>query len=108
MGLVSAAQGSQPAAIDTEHSLTQQTGIGIYVLVVDTSALQAGDIVEIRIKTKCVASGTVKVAYVNTFSDEQVDPHKYTVPVPVDSQIACTVKQTAGTGRTFPWNLLRA
>jgi hypothetical protein len=107
MGLVSSASGSQLSVINTEHSLSQKTGIGIYVLVVDTSAMEAGDTVEVRIKTKCISSGTVKIAYLDIYSDVQDEPHKYSVPVPVDLEIICTIKQTTGTGKTFPWNLLR-
>lgn len=108
MGLVSAANGSQAAAIGTEHSLTQQTGIGIYVLLVNTSAMQAGDTLVLKIKTKRSASDSSVTAYSYTFTDAQTEPHKYSVPVPVDTEIICTLQQTAGTGRAYPWKLLRA
>lgn len=108
MGIVSVASGLQPATLDTEHSLSQQTGVGIYVLVVDTAELAGGDTVEVRVKTRCVASGTVKTAYLDTYTDAQPEPHKYSVPVPIDHEIICTIKQTLGVARTFPWNLLRA
>lgn len=108
MGVQSAAFGSQLAVIGNEHSLTSKTGVGIYVLVVDLNAMEAGDSVEIRIKTKCISTGSVKNAYLDTFTDVQTEPHKYSVPVPIDQEIVCTLKQTAGTGRTYPWNLLRA
>lgn len=108
MGLVSAANGSQTATINTEHSLTQQTGIGIYVLLVNTSVMQAGDSLTLRIKTKRSVGDSSVTAYTYTFSDVQAEPHKYSVPVPVDTEIICTLQQTAGTGRVFPWKLLRA
>lgn len=108
MANVSAAKGSQTATINTEHSLTQQTGIGIYVLVVDTANMQSGDSLVVRIKTKYGAGGTSRVAYTLAHADTQAEPNKYSVPVPVDTEIICTLEQTAGTGRVFPWNLLRA
>lgn len=108
MGLVSAASGSQTATIGTEHSLTQQTGVGIYVLLVNTTAMIAGDTLILRIKTKRSFGDSSIIAYSYTFIDAQDEPHKYSVPVPVDTEIICTLQQTAGVGRAFPWKLLRA
>ncbi len=108
MGLQSTASGSQLAVIGSEHSLASKTGLGIYVLVVDLNAMAAGDTVEILIKTKCIATGTVKNAYRDSYTDIQAEPHKYSVPVPIDQEIVCTLRQTTGVARTFPWNLLRA
>ncbi|WP_310601434.1 hypothetical protein [Desulfobulbus sp.] len=109
MGLVAAANGTLAATVGTEHSLTQQTGIGVYVLMVDTSALAEGDTVEIRIKTRRASGETSRIAYKYTYSDAQAEPHKYSDAVPIDTEIICTITQTAGlVGRTFPWKLLRA
>jgi len=108
MAIVSIVRNTQVATISTEHSLTQQTGVGIYVLVVDTSAMLSGDALQLRIKTKYGTGGTSRVAYLMEYSDVQIDPNKYSVPVPIDTEIICTLTQTAGTGRSFPWNLLRA
>jgi hypothetical protein len=108
MGLVAAATGSQAAAIGTEHSLTQQTGIGIYVLMVDASAMLADDVTILRLKTKLNGAATSRVAYEYTLSGAQVAPNWYSVPVPVDTEIICTLQQTTGTARTYPWKLLRA
>jgi len=108
MALQSVAYGSQAATISTEHSLTQQTGIGIYVLLVDTSAMQSGDTVALKIKTKRHTGDSSVLAYTFTFTGVQTEPNKYSVPVPIDTEIICTLAQTAGTGRTFPWKLLRA
>jgi len=108
MGLQSTAFGSQLAVIGSEHALTSKTGLGIYVLAVDLNAMEAGDTVELRLKTKCIATGTVKVAYLDSYTDVQAAPHKYSVPVPIDHEIVCTLTQTTGVARTFPWNLLRA
>ena len=108
MGLQSTAFGSQLAVIGSEHALTSKTGLGIYVLAVDLNAMEAGDTVELRLKTKCIATGTVKNAYLDSYTDVQAEPHKYSVPVPIDQEIVCTLRQTTGVARTFPWNLLRA
>lgn len=108
MAIVEVASGSQTATINTEHSLTQKTGIGIYVLLVDTSAMESGDSLTLRIKTKRSSGDTSNTAYSYTFDNAQDAPNKYSVPVPVDIEIICTLEQTAGTGRVFPWKLLRA
>jgi hypothetical protein len=108
MGLLSIAHGDQTAVISTEHSLTQQTGIGIYVLLVDTTNMLVGDTMFLRIKTKRLSTGVSTTAYKTEIIGEQTEPHKYSIPVPVDIEIICTLIQTTGTGRVFPWKLLRA
>jgi len=108
MAIVAAASGTQDAVVNTEHSLTQQTGIGIYVLLVNTSELAAGDSVTLRIKTKRSSGDSIYTAYTYVFTDAQDEPNKYSVPVPVDVEIICTLEQTAGSARDFPWKLLRA
>jgi hypothetical protein len=106
MAVTSKASGSQTATISTEHTLTTQTDAGVYVLVVDCNAMANGDELELRIKTKDKAGGASRLAYIATYAHVQAEPHKYSVPVPIDTEIVCTLKQIAGTGRTFDWNLL--
>jgi hypothetical protein len=99
--------GSQTATIGTEHTLgTAATTPGTYVLVVDTNALADGDVLELRVKTKAKSGSTSRLAYFITYANLQGEPNKYTVPVPVDTEVVCTLKQTAGTGRSFDWNIL--
>jgi hypothetical protein len=111
MGLVAAASGTQIAQIGTEHQLSIQTGVGtvgIYVLVVDTNNMAAGDALTLRIKTKAIGGGTLRLAYTMTYADLQAEPNKYSVPVPSNNEIVASLEQTAGTARSFPWSLLRA
>jgi len=107
MGVQSVANGTQTAAVGSEHDLSTQTGVGVYVLVVDTTNMASGDTLELRVKTKNQAGEAAVESYVDSYSDAQTSPQKYTVPVPVDTEITVTLKQTAGTARDFPWNLLR-
>lgn len=108
MALVSAADGSQTAVVGTEHTLTTQTTAGVYVLEVDGSALVAGDLLELRLKTKTRAGGTSRQVYMATFMGGQIiDPNLVSLPVPTDVEIVATLKQVAGMGRAFPWNLRR-
>lgn len=108
MGLVAAASGTQTAQIGTEHQLSLQTGVGIYVLVVDTNNMAAGDSLTLKIKTKAIGGGNSRLAYAMTYADLQAEPNKYSVPVPINNEVVVTLTQTAGTARTFPWSLLRA
>ena len=107
MALTSVGSGTQTATIDTEHTLDTETGAGVYVLVVDMANLANGDIVILRLKTKAKSGGTSRLAYQATDANVQGEPNKYSIPVPVDTEIIATLEQTDGTGRDFPWNLLK-
>ena len=110
MGLVAAASGTQTAAVGTEHQLSTQTGAGIYVLVVDTNNMAAGDSITLKIKTRAIGGGELRVAEgtVKTFTGIQSEQNKYSIPVPSNNEIAVFLTQTAGTARAYPWSLLRA
>jgi hypothetical protein len=98
--------GSQTATITTEHTLATVTDPGTYVLGVDMGALAAGDIVELRIKTKMRSGGTSRLAYGPVkFEGVQTVPNKYSMPIPSDIEAVFTLKQTVGTGRAFPWSV---
>lgn len=100
------AEGDQTAVIGTEHTLVTDATNKIYVLVVDTGNMVNADILELRIKTKVRTGGVSRQAYSVSYAHVQGDPNKYSVPVPADVEIVATLKQTAGTGRVFPWKLL--
>ncbi len=106
MALTVVASGTQTATIGTEHTLNTDTTGKTYVLVVDTGAMVLKDILELRIKTKVLSGGTEREAYIAYYSHVQAKPQKYSVPVPANQSIKATLKQTAGTGRAFPWALL--
>jgi hypothetical protein len=98
--------GSQTATITTEHTLATVTDAGIYILMVDVNAMVGGatpDTLELRIYGKCRSSDTERLIDVHRLIGTQsaplfrcasiVSPHSYKV----------TLKQTAGTGRAYPW-----
>ncbi|MDZ5457002.1 hypothetical protein [Azohydromonas lata] len=104
----SAASGSQAATINTEHALGAEiTAPGTYVLVVNTRNLVAGDTLELRIKTRIKSGAALESAYTVSFSNVQAALNKYSVPVPSDTGLQCTLKQVAGTPRNFDWNILQ-
>lgn len=107
MTVASNQAGAQVAVIGTEHTLgVSITAAGVYVLAVDTNAMVNGDVLELRIKTKAKTGSTLRQAYSATYANVQSDANKFSVPVPVDTEITFTLKQTAGTGRGFDWNIL--
>lgn len=106
MAVTSVGSASQSATLDTEHTLDTETTAGVYVFVLDTNAMVAGDITIIRIKTKYASGGTSRLAYTATYANAQSEPIKYSIPIPVDTEIIVTLEQTDGTGRSYPWNLL--
>ena len=111
---VSQAHGSQTATIGTEHTLSGGTFStqGSYVLAVDMLNLVNGDVVELRVYTILDAAdnNVSQQAVLGSYSNVQADLNKYSIPIPVDgtvtTQIKFTLKQTAGTGRAFPFNIM--
>lgn len=107
MAVTSNQSGSQTATVTTEHSLGSAiTTPGVYVLVLDANAMTYGDAIELRAKTKAKSGSTQRLAYSATYAHLQGEPIKYSVPIPVDTELQFTLKQTAGTGRAFDWNIL--
>lgn len=93
--------------IGTETTLATDTNNGTFVLEVDTTNLANGDLLEIRIYTITLSGGTLTQAWKGTYQHAQINNHKISPPVASDQSIKCTLNQTAGTGRTFAWKMLR-
>jgi hypothetical protein len=106
MALAIVNSGTQSATLDTEHTLDNDTSGKTYVLVVDTGAMVDGDVTILRIKTKVLSGGTLRLAYSATYANAQTHPNVYSVPVPANVEIECSLEQTDGTGRSYPWALL--
>lgn len=106
MAVSSAANGTQAATISTEHTLSTQAVAGTYVLMVDTTNMVNGDVLELRVKAKTLTGGSALQVVMGTYSNVQADPVKVSIPVPSVYSLTATLKQTAGTGRNFDWNLL--
>jgi hypothetical protein len=65
-------------------------------------------VLELRIYTMTLGGGTLRVAWKATFGPT-VDFNANVASPPQPSDVSCraTLKQTVGTGRAFPWKLLR-
>jgi hypothetical protein len=107
MSLASVGSGTQTAVVTTEHTLDTETTAGVYILVADLSNLVAGDTVFLRLYTKDKSGGASRLAFEAVYSGVQNVPHVYSPPVPVDTEIICTLTQSEGTSRDFDWNLLK-
>ena len=110
MALVEAQSGSQTAIIGTEHTLgTEETTDAYYQLLVDVSAMVAGDVLELRAKVKVKTAGTARVVAMATLRDAQAEGASLSIPVPNIYGLTFTLTQVAaGTGRTYDWSILRA
>jgi hypothetical protein len=106
-------QGTQTATIGTEHTLLDVAVAGSFVFEVDTNALAAGDSLELRISAIVLTAGTRRVVYKSTFVGVQDADDKIKVSVPMSNELTdagslrFTLKQTGGTGRAFPWKVLK-
>jgi hypothetical protein len=104
--------GTITATVTTEHTLATVTGAGVYVVNVDTVNMAAGDVVELRVKKPVLSGGTARVMFYAMFAGVQPteDVLKTSVPIVIDATAAAcdvTLKQTLGTGRAFPWSILK-
>ena len=106
MTVSSAALGTQTATINTEHTLATVTSPGVYVLVVDLTNMVSGDSLELRVKTKNQSGKPSVLADLEFYNNAQTTPQAYFVPYPADTEFKATLKQTAGTGRSYDWNVL--
>jgi hypothetical protein len=97
--------GSQTAVIGTEHTLATITTAGIYQLMTDIANLVAGEIVELRAYGKARSGDTERLMW-GPVSYGPIVPSQLLPPSPAivtAVSLRFTLKQTAGTGRAFPW-----
>jgi hypothetical protein len=107
------ASGTQTATVGTEHFLSSPNVAGTFTLHVDTVNMASGDVVELRLYQMILTGGTSRVAYYTMFSGAQAtdDLIKLSVPISNDltdaNALRFSLKQTLGTGRNFPWKVLK-
>lgn len=98
--------GSQTATIGTEHTLSTPTTSATYVLSVDCVNFVNGDLVELRCYDM-VDGVNYRQMWKGTYQHAQINNAKVSPPIAVTTQAKFTLKQTAGTGRVFPWSVRR-
>ena len=98
--------GTQTAVVGTEHTLSSPTTGKTRALLVDVAAQLAGDVVELRISGPVLESGTSRLIIMSTFSGVVVAPHTQSWPAIMPNGGTVTLKQTAGTARAYPWDII--
>lgn len=106
------AKGSQTATIGTEHTLASSTAVAsdcALELDVDLSNMVDGDTVELRIYSNANGVAADKLCYQATFSNAQTVQLAVSIPkiVPGGGRFKATLKQVAGTGRAFDWQVVQ-
>lgn len=113
MTVTAAGSGTQSATVTTEHTLLDLAAAGTYTLHVDTNAMVAGDVLELRIYQMVLTGGTRRVAYFARFDGAQPSDDQVKISVPISNELTdsgavrFTLKQTFGTSRSFPWKVLK-
>ena len=101
------------SVIGTEESLTTANVAGTFTLHVDADAMQAGDVLELRIKQMVLTGGTARVAYYGRWDDAQAADDKIKISVPISNELTDSgaldfrLNQLKGTARAFPWKVLK-
>jgi hypothetical protein len=94
--------------VGTETQLgSNSTTNATYVLKFNTSNMANGDVLEARIYAQDISSGSVIQFWKGVFANVQTNPGKQSIPIASDISLKCTLKQVAGTGRTYTWEILR-
>lgn len=113
MAVTAQASGTQTAVINTEHQLADTNVAGTFSFHVDTNAMAAGDVLELRVYQMVLTAGTSRVAYLARFSDAQPADDLIKISVPIGNELTdatalrFSLKQTFGTGRAFPFKILK-
>ena len=107
MAVTEEAGATQTATVTTEHVLTTITAEGVFQLIVDLDEMVAGDELELRMDLEVRAGGTAKTLFFGTYAHDQGLDAVVAMSPPVgkvaNTDLICTLKQTAGTSRDFIW-----
>lgn len=117
MTLSVAGSGTQTAVVNTEHTLLTSTSSGTYQTSVNLLNMVAGDEVELRVYTKTLTGDAQNyLAYSAYYTGDAGDGAAsggsasgemivFSPPVGSPYQFVATLKQVAGTARSFPWRV---
>ncbi len=113
-GKAPTAQGSGTKTADgTEQTLLDVAVNGLFALQVDLANMAAGDVTELRIYQIVLTGGTRRVVYFTSYNGNQVADFEIALSLPFGNELTdsgslrFTLKQTAGTGRAYPWKVLK-
>lgn len=104
---LSSVQTSTVTTDGTEQTLVTSTAVKRFQMVVDTSTMALGNILEFRAKEKIPGSGgTARQVFYAVIRDVQTNPAFVFPEIVSLYSVAYTVKLTAGSNITMDWNLL--
>jgi hypothetical protein len=106
MAMVVESENTLTTIIGSEITLASPTLNAARVLRLDLGNLLAGDLVEIRLKSKVRTAGTVGDQYYMSYVGPVGNPIVETPPVSTDLGGTFTVRQVLGSVRTIDWKLL--
>jgi hypothetical protein len=113
MGVTAFASGTQLAVVGTEHFLANVNVAGVYTFHVDTVNMASGDVLELRVYQMALTGGTSRVVYFMPYYGAQPADDLIKISVPISNELTdaqalrVSLKQTFGTGRNFPWKVLK-
>lgn len=112
MAVTAFTTGTQTASVGTEHFYNVNEA-GVFTFHVDLLNMASGDYLELRVYQMVLTGGTARVVYMEPFQGAQATDNMIAVSVPIgneltDSQaLRFSLKQTLGTGRSFPYKILK-
>ena len=96
----------------TEQTLATITANKYLQFAINTTPMQAGDTLKVRWYMKIKSDGTLARFQLETYSDDQtvepLSPVKSSGPFWVATEARLTIEQTAGTNRTYQWEILES
>jgi hypothetical protein len=108
------ASGTQTATVGTEHFLTSPNVEGKFTGIVDVSNMADGDALELRAYQMVLSGGTARVIdIVYLYGAQPTDQLIIEWGKEIKNELTDTnavrysLKQTAGTGRNFPWKVVK-
>lgn len=113
MAVTASASGTQTATVTTEHQLADTAAAGVYTFHVDTNAMVAGDVLELRVYQMELTGGTSRVLFFHAYYGAQPTDDVMKVSLPIGNELTdatslrFSLKQTFGTGRAYPWKVLK-
>lgn len=97
--------GTQTAVVNTEHTLSNPTTSKFFTGYVDLTNMTSTDTVELRVYVIAKTAGSYILYYLATYTGVQTNPLVYIGSLPSDIGFKLTLKQTAGTARTYDWKV---
>lgn len=98
-------ENDQAATLNTVHTLASPTTAKTRLLRIDAIALVAGEFLEVTVEVPARTAGTFRTEDRAVFRGPLTDPIIRTIPSPSALGHVFKIKQTGGTGRTFPWSV---